>query len=117
MNYGRSQRTSLLPRACMLVAGIFAVSICLPTKEAVAGDPRYFIGGIAGGIAAGIIASQMMRPQRPGVVYYAPRKRHVSRARSAGQEGAAASADKQAARDPFAGVTPTIDTRVRGPNR
>jgi hypothetical protein len=56
----------------------------------------------------------LMQAQRPGKAYSAPRKRHASKPKSSAQQ---AGGQKEASSDPFASVTPVMNTRVRGPSQ
>lgn len=115
MKHDRIQRASFPPRGCAVGAAFLVATLALTQTPAMARDRGAIFGGIAGGIAAGIIASQMMQQAPPGVVYVAPRKKHAKRPRTDAQRAAGTEAQKQAAGDPFAGVTPTMNTRVRTP--
>ena len=89
----------------------------LQPKPAAARDGGVIAGAVIGGIAAAVIAGQIANAARhPGVRTYSPRPRHV---RASKKEKATANKENAAAEnkehsDPFAGVVPTVDTRVRG---
>jgi len=95
---------------------VCAVTLTLQPRTATAGSRGWIAGAVVGGIAAAIIASQIAnaaKPQ-PGAKPVA-RKPKAAKTRDVAQPKVAT--DNQKSDDPFAGVKPTMTTRVSAPER
>jgi hypothetical protein len=101
----------------VLIAITCTVVFPFQSKTAAASDRGAIAGAVIGGVAAAIIAAQIAdASKRQQAVPPSSRPRHVttSHKQKPAAKKESATAENKQDNDPFAGVTPTVSTRVRG---